>query len=85
MQLAAAQAGLRLEGTRIVTSSEWILYQCIHLLLYPRMDEPSKFWSRNAELSLREKVVLKLVPMLHRTKVTHLTTRVFDAMRIGDD
>ena len=85
MQLASEQAGLIVEQVKILTSSEWLLYQWIHLILYPNMGEPSVFWSFKEERSFKEKLVFKLLAAIHKTKVNHLITRFCDSIGQGDN
>jgi 2-polyprenyl-3-methyl-5-hydroxy-6-metoxy-1,4-benzoquinol methylase len=86
MQQAAEQAGLVVSDVKMITSSEWLLYQWIHLLTYPRQGNPSWFWSPN-KLGARvySKVFFKLLSILHRTKINHLLTRILDGLGFGDN
>ncbi len=85
MRIAALNAGLCIDSVRTVTSSEWLHYQWNHMLMYPRMGEPSIFWSPKAKRSLRDKLVLGILSVIHRTKLNHLVTRLFDVLGIGDN
>jgi 2-polyprenyl-3-methyl-5-hydroxy-6-metoxy-1,4-benzoquinol methylase len=85
MQLAAEQAGLSLELVKTITHSNWLHYQWIHLALFPDMDHPSVFWSPGLVLSLREKLLLKIISAIHFTKINHLLTRLFDGLGLGDN
>ena len=85
MQLAAKQAGMTLELVKSVTNSEWLYYQWIHLILFPPMSDPSPFWSPNGKRSFRQKLTLKILSLIHFTKVNHLITRLFDLLGIGDN
>jgi 2-polyprenyl-3-methyl-5-hydroxy-6-metoxy-1,4-benzoquinol methylase len=86
MTLAAERAGLRLERALTITSSEWLLYQWLHLLSFPQSCEPSVFWSSHPlkEKFLRRKVV-RLARLVHSTYLDHWTTRFFDAVGFGDN
>lgn len=85
MRIVAEKAGLHVDSFRTLTSSEWLLYQWIHLLRYPRMSEPSPFWSPKVTKSLKMKLAIKLLSVLHCTKIDHLITRLFDALGWGDN
>jgi 2-polyprenyl-3-methyl-5-hydroxy-6-metoxy-1,4-benzoquinol methylase len=84
MAIAARRAGLGLVQSRTVTSSEWLSYQWAHLVTFPKPGEPSAFWARTGATSRNRRVVLKAASLLHRLKINHLATRLFDAARIGD-
>ena len=85
MTMAAEQAGLTVERVKTITSSEWLYYQWIHLLTYPEIDEPSLFWSPGGTRSFRIKLLLKILSLIHLTKINHIITRFFDAISIGDN
>lgn len=85
VELAAAQAGLQVESVRTITSSEWLLYQWIHLLAFPKMGTASVFWSPQARRGVWERAVFILCRAVHRTKINHLLTRLFDAAGVGDN
>ena len=84
MQLAATRVGLTVEPLGTVTSSEWLNYQWIHLATRPEPGKPSKFWSNTGNYSSSERAALRIASLLHRTKVNHLLTRLFDALGAGD-
>jgi 2-polyprenyl-3-methyl-5-hydroxy-6-metoxy-1,4-benzoquinol methylase len=85
MRIAAGQAGLSVEKAKTITSSEWLYYQWIHLLTYPKNGEPSAFWSPHGTRSKKIKILLKVLSYVHRTKIDHIITRFFDAIGIGDN
>jgi 2-polyprenyl-3-methyl-5-hydroxy-6-metoxy-1,4-benzoquinol methylase len=85
MRLALEKVGLELEQTDTVTSSSWLNYQWLHLLTYPPEGVVSKFWEQKGKYSLTQKVANKLLSIIHRAKINHLITRVFDAMGFGDN
>lgn len=85
MRTAAEQAGLILEQAKTVTSSEWLYYQWIHLLTFPEMGEPSAFWSPYRKRDVKEKLILRVLSIMHLTKINHIFTRIFDALGIGDN
>jgi len=84
MQLAVSHVGLVAEPLGTITSSEWLNYQWIHLATLPEPSHPSKFWTNAGNYSPSERTALKVTSLLHRTKVNHLLTRLFDALGIGD-
>jgi len=84
-RLVAAMVGLRVELERTVTSSEWLLYQWIHLLNFPRPECASPFWSPQLRRGLKEKSIFVLCKIFHRTQINHLLTRIFDAVGYGDN
>lgn len=86
MQLAAQQAGLVLAEVKTVTNSEWLLYQWIHLVTYPKLGIPSWFWSPNKSGAVfYQKLLVKFLLILHKTKINHWATRFFDSLSIGDN
>ena len=84
MGLMANKSGFRLEKTKTITSSEWLLYQWIHLLTFPRRGSTSSFWGGNKEISRGQKFAIRILYVIHRSKVNHLITRLLDALSIGD-
>lgn len=86
MELVALQAGLVLTKVKTITNSEWLFYQWIHLVTYPKLGNSSWFWSPDKSTStLYQKILVKLLTYLHLTKVNHLITRYFDALGVGDN
>lgn len=85
MRLAAAQAGLEVERTVTLTPSAWLHYQWIHLISYPLPGKPSVFWAPGGKWTLPQKAVLKVLSVMHRCKVDHVITRLFDALGYGDN
>ena len=85
MSIAAQQAGLYIDKSITITSSEWLFYQWIHLFTYPKMGEPSFFWSPNRRQSFRLKMLLRILTLVHRSKINHIITRFFDAIGMGDN
>jgi hypothetical protein len=80
----ANKSGFRLEKNKTITSSEWLLYQWIHLLTFPRPGTKSSFWGSNKEISRGKKFVIRMLCAIHRSKLNHLITRLLDALGIGD-
>jgi 2-polyprenyl-3-methyl-5-hydroxy-6-metoxy-1,4-benzoquinol methylase len=85
MKIAAGMAGLTVEKYRTITSSEWLYYQWLHLLTYPRMGEPSAFWSHSKGVTKSRILFMTLVGLIHKTKINHIVTRFFDALGLGDN
>lgn len=86
MQHSAQQAGLELIEMRTVTNSSWLLYQCLHMLNYPVEGVPSCFWSpENTSRAHHQKVLIEVFKWVHRVKIYHLITRLFDSLRLGDN
>jgi len=85
MSLAAEKAGLQLEEVKTITSSEWLLYQWIHLFTYPQHGVPSIFWGVKNKKNVREKLLMEILSLLHKSKINHLVTRLFDSCGVGDN
>lgn len=85
MRLAAKQAGMNVVEIRTIANSEWLYYQWIHLATYPKPGEPSSFWSPNHRRSLLQGRILRILGSIHKIKVNHLLTRIFDSLRLGDN
>ena len=86
LSLAAKQAGLVVAEIKTVTNSEWLYYQWIHLVTYPKPGEPSRFWSPNHDgTTLLQKRILRVLALMHRYKINHLLTRFFDSIGWGDN
>ena len=84
LQVAANRAGLHAQPLGTVTSSEWLKYQWIHLATRPKPGQPSKFWANTGGYTFLERGVYRIASLLHRTRVNHLLTRLFDALGAGD-
>lgn len=86
MRIAAEQAGLVVAEVKTITNSEWLSYQWIHLVMYPKPGEPSRFWTPNHhERTLLEWRILRVLELMHRIKINHLLTRFFDSLDLGDN
>lgn len=85
MRQAAEQAGLVMESVRTITSSDWLHFQWLHLLTYPATGTPSIFWAPGTTWSLKHKVARMALKVLHQLKAYHVTTRLFDALDLGDN
>lgn len=84
MRRAAERAGLVIEKSVTRTPSAWLHFQWIHLLTRPPEGRPSAFWAPHGKLSRAQKFALGLLTLVHRSKINHLVTRLFDAMGWGD-
>lgn len=86
LQLAAEEAGLTVIRSKTITNSEWLYYQWIHLVTYPEPSEPSRFWSMTAggNTPLQQRI-LKALALMHRIKIDHVLTRLFDGLGLGDN
>jgi 2-polyprenyl-3-methyl-5-hydroxy-6-metoxy-1,4-benzoquinol methylase len=86
IRLAAEQAGLVVTDIKTITNSEWLLYQWIHLATYPNPGEASHFWMQNRQgLTSLQKQILSTLEFIHRYKLNHLLTRLFDSLGLGDN
>ena len=84
MCIAAERAGLKARPLGTLTQSAWLHYQWIHLATRPQPGSPSPFWSGKAGYTLPERVGVKLASWLHRARINHLITRLFDIAGVGD-
>lgn len=86
MRLAAAKAGLVVTEVKMKTSSQWLLYQWIHLVTYPEQGQPSWFWSPiKSSARLHHKIIVRVLMVLHKIKINHCITRILDGLDLGDN
>jgi 2-polyprenyl-3-methyl-5-hydroxy-6-metoxy-1,4-benzoquinol methylase len=85
MKIAAERSGLILEQCETITPSDWLFLQWIHLVTYPNIGEPSGFWSPQVNLTLKQNIAVQLLSLIHRTKINHFITRLFDLFNMGDN
>jgi SAM-dependent methyltransferase len=86
MSIAAEKSGLTLLDVKTITNSEWLFYQLAHLLTYPQPCVSSWFWSPSkGTSSLASKFGVRLLSLMHKTKISHLVTRIFDGIGAGDN
>ncbi|MBI5598272.1 MAG: class I SAM-dependent methyltransferase [Deltaproteobacteria bacterium] len=86
MRLAAAAAGLTVESFSTVTNSNWLCLQFIHLATRPAEGEPSGFWSPRGEKTLWVAGIrIFFFAAVSLTKIGHAVTRLFDALKRGDN
>ena len=84
MGIAAKRAGLESRSLGTITPSAWLHYQLIHLATRRAPQQASPFWSGKGGYTLSDRIVLKGASLLHRSRITHLVTRAFDATGLGD-
>lgn len=86
MEILAKETGFSIVLQKTVTSSEWLNYQWHHLLSYPTAGDKSIFWASKASTySLPFKVGFKFISLIHKLKINHIITRLFDALTLGDN
>lgn len=88
IELSVEKSGLKIETIITITSSEWLYYQWLHLVTYPNKEgEKSYFWSStvNKNISLSKKILLKGLSIIHKLKINHFITRLFDFIGMGDN
>jgi SAM-dependent methyltransferase len=85
MKIAAEKAGLKIEEHKIITSSEWLNYQWLHLLTYPKEGEPSAFWAAHGKLTQIQALIYKFIYLFKKTRINSLITRLFDGLNLGDN
>lgn len=88
LRIAAEQAGLKVAEIKTTTNSEWLFYQWLHLITYPKPGEPSLFWSLNLNrngMTLMQGLSVRFVQLMHRLKINHVLTRIFDTLGLGDN
>ncbi|MBI3582506.1 MAG: class I SAM-dependent methyltransferase [Nitrospinae bacterium] len=85
MKEVASRTGLKVQKVKTITNSEWLCYQWLHLVTYPLREHPSGFWSKKGKLSLLQKIGCKIIMIIHKLKINHLITRLFDLLQMGDN
>jgi len=85
MAFAAEKAGLVLEQTKTITSSEWLHFQWCHLLSYPEMGQPSSYWHPSSGAGFETSKKYLSVKLMRRTKLNHVISRFFDLCGCGDN
>ena len=81
----AKKAGFALESSRTITNSAWLYFQWIHLVTKSDFGSKSNFWTPGQTKSFTQKVVIKLITIIHQLKINHLVTRIFDGLQLGDN
>lgn len=87
VQLSAEKSGFDIQTIKTVTTSEWLHYQWMSLIAYPNLGEKSVFWDGGARSV--SKLTIKYIgfaffTILHKIKVNHIITRLFDSIGLGD-
>jgi SAM-dependent methyltransferase len=82
IKTALERSGFKNIEIKTVTSSEWIRYQWIHLLFYPKYGQASVFWCNE---KFKWSLMRFLFNVLYRAKIYHIITRFFDVLGIGDN
>lgn len=85
MRIAAEKAGMKFEECKIITSSEWLNYQWLHLLTYPKEGEPSTFWAAHGKLTRIQALIYRFIYLFKKTRINSLITRLFDGLNLGDN
>ena len=85
MQDLIADSDLEIIKYKQITSSEWLFYQFMHLLTYPRQGEKSLFWLNLPLKKKRHVFIRRTLNILKRLKIFDLITRFFDIMGMGDN
>lgn len=86
IQLLATEHGFTVHKTQTVTRSEWLMYQMLHLLNYPKQGAPSAFWApTKTKKGLIKNVIQKGVVLSQLVLAPQLVTRFFDAIGAGDN
>ena len=85
MQKAASLAGLELESVNMVTESDWMFFQICHALTRPAPVSASRFWSVGEQRPSLTKLAMGLALIPRFLRLTHLWTRMLDAMGAGDN
>lgn len=67
LKMAGEQAGLVVERTMTVTSSEWLHFQWLHLLTYPQEGKPSVFWASRGTWNVMQRLVRKVLTVARST------------------
>ena len=85
LEMLAENQGFKLDNVYTITSSEWLFYQWQHILMYPDNGDRSVFWNKIYQLPKWKKVLLRLIIKLHKWKMDHILTRIFDGIGYGDN
>lgn len=88
LQIAGERTGFKISSIQMITSSEWLFYQKLHLLTYPKAGRESLFWGKNSDWSRVDAKLVQGRDQLqnqHQSKVNHLLTRWMDGIGMGDN
>ena len=85
--LSAEKSGFSIQMIKTQTASEWLHYQWMSLITYPNIGEKSVFWDGKArdvnKFSIKY-ILFAFFTLIHRLKINHIITRLFDAVGLGD-
>jgi 2-polyprenyl-3-methyl-5-hydroxy-6-metoxy-1,4-benzoquinol methylase len=82
--IAAKQAGFEVENIISITAADWLYYQLVHVVLYPAHGKPSVYWSKERPWHSWELWTRRGIKILRFLKITHLVTKYFDFLGVGD-
>lgn len=87
IQILAKKSNFKICEIKTTTLSNWLHYQWMSLVCYPKIGEKSLFW--NGEAKNIKKVEFKywgcvFCSIIHFLKINHIITRLFDLIGIGD-
>ncbi|MGY8814402.1 MAG: class I SAM-dependent methyltransferase [Gammaproteobacteria bacterium] len=85
MDIAVCDSGLKVKSVQTITSSNWLLYQWLHLAMYPEKGAPSLFWMKVDGMKFHHIMLRKIINVMHSLKINHYITRMFDSVGIGDN
>ena len=87
MKLLVEETGFEVKSIKTVTSVEWLFYQHIHLVTYPKEGMESVFWTHKIKenLGIKKKIFIKLFAILHKLKINHIITKIIDVFGLGDN
>lgn len=86
IKILAEKYGFELQSIKYVTPPEWILYQLIHLVVFPDYGVKSNFWQGSMrELASSYRWYVRMVNLLHKFKVTNFISILIDMMKQGDN
>lgn len=85
MRDIADKSGMKLEKVETVTPSQWLYDQLVHLVTCPPQGVKSAYWAYGNHGTSVQRVALSVFWLMHKVKITHLITRCFDALGVGDN
>ena len=85
MQILAERAGFSIEKYQQVTASDWLYYQFMHLISFPKMGEKSIFWMNEPFTRHYQKSFRRCCNLLRTIGFFGVITRIFDSLGIGDN
>ncbi len=85
MKIAVKKSGLKIVKVKTVTSAEWLKYQWIHQAVCPSVNNSSVFWDPLKTPSDDEQKKIGKIVKIHKMKINHILTRVFDSIGMGDN